>query len=82
MVSTLFEEAHERGEESVYTPVFNAMKQATVKAFITGEADELLDDKIVRVNESWHFTRSLVCHPIKLSTSAVPLACLAKQQTE
>lgn len=38
------------------------MEQAAVKAFFTGKADELLDDKIYKLDESQEFDQGLFCH--------------------
>lgn len=65
VITVFFEEPHERAKRFVYTPVFEVIKQAAAKAFFTGGADWLLDDKIYKPTESHDFTQGLVCHLIK-----------------
>lgn len=46
LVLALFERARKHALENVRTSIFEVIKQATRKNFFTGEADELLDNKI------------------------------------
>lgn len=82
VVLTCFEEAHDRAKRIVYTPVFDVMGQAAVKAFFTMGADELPDDLMYKLAESQNFIQVLVHHLRKLSRFAVPVARLVKKPDE
>lgn len=58
------------------------MVQAAVKAFLSGEADELLDDKMYKHAESQDFPQSLVRYILKSSTLTVPVTRNAEQQAK
>lgn len=55
----LFEEDHDFANGSVYTSVLEVMKQAAVKALLNGEAEDLLDGEMYRLDESHDFIKGL-----------------------
>lgn len=55
MVLDLFEEAHEQAKRNDHTSVFVVKEQAAMKAFCTGEAEEILEDNKYKLAESQGF---------------------------
>lgn len=51
-----------------------------MKAFLTGEADEILNDKIHKLAESQHLTYGLVRNFIKTSTTTVTITRIDQKQ--
>lgn len=54
-----FPESHERPKENVHTTTFKVLEQSTVKTFIPGGADELLDNNMHNVSDSEQFAQNL-----------------------
>lgn len=82
MLLDLFEEDRAQAKRNVYTLVFEVMEQVAVNAFLTGGADELLDDKMYKPAESQDFTQGFVHHLLKSSTFTMTVSRFVKQQTE
>lgn len=82
MVLALSEETHEHAKENIYTPAAEVLVQAAIAAFFTGEAEELLKDKIHHLAESLDLTRGLVCHLSMSSIFTVLVTCFLKVQAK
>lgn len=82
MVLAVSEEPHKRFNGTVFTPIFEVIERAAVKAFITGGANELLGDTIYRLSRSEDFTQALVGQLITSSTFTAPVACFVRKQPE
>lgn len=74
MVLRLFKAAEERAKGDVYALEFEVMKQASVKAYFSGGAEELHDEKMYELAKSRDYTQGLVRPLIKSSTFLVPVA--------
>lgn len=66
-------EAQERALDNFHTLIYEVIKQATVKAFIITDVDELLDEKIHQLAEFQDFSKGLVRHRITLSILTLPV---------
>lgn len=80
VVLALFDEALECAKGNTCTPVFDVMKQSSVKAFFNDGAVELLNDKMQNIAKSQNFSQGLVRQLIKSYTFKVLIQHFVKQQ--